>query len=46
MSSEASMRSTAAASKVAPEVSKVVAGTQLGAPKWNLNGTFLPFSII
>ena len=30
----------------APADSKVVAGTQLGAPKLNLNGVFLPFSII
>ena len=30
----------------APADSKVVAGTHEGAPKLNLNGTCLPFSII
>ena len=31
---------------MAPALSKEVAGTQLGAPKLNFNGTFFPFSII
>ena len=46
MSSDAISSSTSWASSTQPEVSKAVEGTQLGAPKKNLNGTFLPFSII
>ena len=41
-----SKASTAVESNAAPAVSKIVAGTQLGAPKLNLNGTVLPFAII
>ena len=37
---------TCALSNAAPAVSKVVAGTQLGAPKLNLKFTSFPFSII
>ena len=31
---------------IAPALSKEVAGTQLGAPKLNFNGTFFPLLII
>ena len=35
-----------AGSSSAPEVSKDVAGTQEGAPKWNLNGAVFPLAIM
>ena len=30
----------------APLVSKIVAGTHEGHPKWNLSGDYFPFSIM
>ena len=42
----ASSRATAFASSLAPAVSNVVAGTQEGAPKLNLNGVRRPSRIM
>ena len=46
ISSFCSNASTSATCKAAPAVSKIVAGTQLGAPKLNLKGTVFPLAII